>query len=58
MLIFELHEHRITGELFIKAVYDNREITFKGHEHSVLCPFAHMEALVHEFLRPRGPAAL
>lgn len=50
IVAFEVYEDPETSEFFIKARFDEREVPFAGHEHDVLTPFKHVEALAQDFL--------
>lgn len=50
ILAFEVYEDIESGKLFIKVLFDDKEIAFAGHEHDPLTPFAHFEALAQDFL--------
>ncbi|RLN88931.1 hypothetical protein BBJ28_00013713, partial [Nothophytophthora sp. Chile5] len=50
MLVFEVFRHRVTGEFFLKASFEGAEVTFAGHEHSALCPFAVFQQAAQSFL--------
>lgn len=50
VLAFEVYEDVDSDKLFIKVLFDDKEIAFAGHEHDTLTSFAHFEALAQEFL--------
>lgn len=51
VLAFEVYLDRETDQHFVKAVFEGNEVTFGGHEHEFLCPFARVEAIALEFLK-------
>lgn len=58
MLTFELFRHHVTGEFYLKALFEGVEVTFAGHEHSALCPFAVFQQATQSFLQVQPGAAL
>ncbi|KAL4150984.1 hypothetical protein PRNP1_010370 [Phytophthora ramorum] len=58
MLTFELFRHRVTDEFYVKALFEGTEVTFAGHEHSALCPFAVFQQAARSFLQAQPGAAL
>ncbi|KAG7390203.1 Lysophosphatidic acid phosphatase type 6 [Phytophthora boehmeriae] len=52
MLTFEVFRHRVTGEYYLKALFEGGEVTFAGHEHSALCPFSVFQKAAQNFLHP------
>ncbi|KAG6583058.1 putative histidine acid phosphatase [Phytophthora cinnamomi] len=50
MLTFELFRHRVTGEVYLRALFEGAEVAFAGHEHAALCPFAVFQQSVQSFL--------
>ncbi|KAL3660794.1 hypothetical protein V7S43_014196 [Phytophthora oleae] len=51
MLTFEVFRHRITGEFYVKVLFEGVEVTFAGHEHSALCPFSVLMQAAQSFLQ-------
>ncbi|EEY67494.1 histidine acid phosphatase, putative [Phytophthora infestans T30-4] len=57
MLIFEVFRHRVTGEFYLKVLFEGVEVTFAGHEHSALCPFDVFAQAAQRFLQVQQPGA-
>lgn len=57
MLIFEVFRHRVTGEFYLKVLFEGVEVTFAGHEHSALCPFDVFAQAAQKFLHVQQPGA-
>lgn len=58
MLTFELFRHRVTGEVFLRALFEGVEAAFAGHEPSALCPFAVFQQAAQSFLQGAALSAL
>ncbi|KAG7384814.1 Lysophosphatidic acid phosphatase type 6 [Phytophthora pseudosyringae] len=56
ILTFEVFRHRVTGEFYLKALFEGVEAPFAGHEHSALCPFAVFAQAAQNFLQVPGAA--
>ena len=50
IVAFELYEHPPTNAHYLKVLFEEQEVTFAGHDHAALTPFAHFEAIALEFL--------
>ncbi|KAG2764105.1 hypothetical protein JG687_00001512 [Phytophthora cactorum] len=57
MLTFEVFRHRVTGEFYLKALFEGVEVTFASHEHSALCSFAVFQQAAQSFLQVQRPDA-
>lgn len=51
MLTFELYRHRVTGNFYLKTLYEGVDVAFTNHKHSALCPFAVFEQAAQTFLQ-------
>ncbi|KAE9103293.1 hypothetical protein PF010_g13785 [Phytophthora fragariae] len=51
MLTFELFRHRVTGEVYLRALFEGVEAAFVGHEHLALCPFNVFQQAAQSFLQ-------
>lgn len=49
-MALEVYRDPTTEQHFVKALFEDHEATFTGHEHELLCPFAHFEAVALKFL--------
>lgn len=54
MLTFEVYRRQSSGEVFIKPLFEGREVCFTDHPQSALCPFAAFEAVALRFIDPLG----
>ncbi|ETI37181.1 hypothetical protein F441_16626 [Phytophthora nicotianae CJ01A1] len=57
MLIFEVFRHRVTGEFYLKVLFEGGAVTFASHEHSALCSFAVFQQAAQSFLQVQQPDA-
>lgn len=51
MLTFELFRHRVTGEVYLRALFEGVEAAFAGHDHSALCQFNVFQQAAQSFLQ-------
>ncbi|KAF0683632.1 Aste57867_24338 [Aphanomyces stellatus] len=47
----ELYKSKSSGRWFVKVKIDHAPVHFKDHKHSLTTPFAHLEKIVHVFLK-------
>ncbi|RHY45428.1 hypothetical protein DYB30_004951 [Aphanomyces astaci] len=47
----ELYQHNTTKEWVVEVQVDHSPVHFRNHKHAIRAPFAHVEAIVHAFLK-------
>lgn len=51
MVTFEVYSHRPTGALYVRPLFEGREVAFSTHAHAALCPFEHFQRAALKFMQ-------